>query len=198
MPEKQKFPKEGSILWELATGDWRGMNLRQIAEEMDCNTESIRCSIRTLKHNYHIEIDYDTRPVRQMDAVPDDLTTLSEHSAVWKLINRDWSDCTLTEVSKELHKNSNGVRAALEELQRKHGITVPLKVEPPPQKMAGFKKQIDRSRYCKSCVYWNPTFRCCDYLAIMGCRRPCPPGDECTEHKRPTPRRRNKSTQGGQ
>lgn len=187
---EQNFPRKGSFLWALATGDWRGMNLRQIAVEMGCTADAVRSSIRKLKTNYQIEIDYDSRPVREMDPVPDDLETLSPHCALWKLIHQDWSDYTLTEAAKELHKNSQGVKLALEELERKHGITVPLKAAPPPQKMAGYKKQLDNSRRCRTCFYWNATFRCCDYLEIMRHRRPCPPGYNCTEYKRPRTRRR--------
>ena len=41
---------------------------------------------------------------------------------------------------------------------------------------------IDK-RYCNGCRYLSKgtNFWCCDYLFIVGKRRPCPAGTECTE-----------------
>lgn len=35
-------------------------------------------------------------------------------------------------------------------------------------------------RNCRDCVYYAESAKCCDYLAIVGHQRPCPPGDACT------------------
>lgn len=35
------------------------------------------------------------------------------------------------------------------------------------------------ARACKGCAYFTAS-RCCDYIGIVGHRRPCPPGPECT------------------
>lgn len=40
------------------------------------------------------------------------------------------------------------------------------------------------SQRCKGCVYgvrWSGESFYCDYLTRVGKRRPCPPGDKCTE-----------------
>lgn len=33
------------------------------------------------------------------------------------------------------------------------------------------------------CMYFSPSTQTCDYLDIVGTRRPCPPGDKCTVKK---------------
>ena len=33
---------------------------------------------------------------------------------------------------------------------------------------------------CKGCIYYGESSKMCDYIEIMGHRRPCPPGDKCT------------------
>lgn len=35
------------------------------------------------------------------------------------------------------------------------------------------------ARACKGCIYFTAS-RCCDYIGIVGHRRPCPPGPGCT------------------
>ena len=35
------------------------------------------------------------------------------------------------------------------------------------------------ARACKGCIYFTAG-RCCDYIGIVGHRRPCPPGPGCT------------------
>ena len=37
------------------------------------------------------------------------------------------------------------------------------------------------SKYCEGCIYFQgDSMRCCNYIFIVGNRRPCPPGKDCT------------------
>ena len=39
-------------------------------------------------------------------------------------------------------------------------------------------------KYCKGCIYWHGAYRdyeMCNYIFDVGHRRPCPPGNDCTE-----------------
>lgn len=40
------------------------------------------------------------------------------------------------------------------------------------------QKRDQMQRNCRNCVYYST--KMCGYIDIVGHRRPCPPGDECT------------------
>lgn len=59
-------------------------------------------------------------------------------------------------------------------------------------------KLADRSAKCRSCIYSTDTnigqdghLTACYYIVITGKRRPCQPGERCTEYKEREDDRRN-------
>lgn len=53
----------------------------------------------------------------------------------------------------------------------------------------------DLMEFCRGCIYvtFVGTMPVCDYMLRTGRRRPCPPGDQCTEKTTEKKRRRGKS-----
>lgn len=47
-------------------------------------------------------------------------------------------------------------------------------------KMKPDREMTKRCRRPKMCLYFSATTQTCDYREIVGERRPCPPGDQCT------------------
>lgn len=189
---KQTFPRQGTLPWTIATGTWKGMTIPEMAEDIGVREESIKYALSALKKRYNIEVDYDRRSKREMEQIPQDLSQLPPYGTLWRLIHEDWSGCTLEETAKLLHKNRQGFVDALRELERVHGIKVEFKPQEPPQKMKCYLEQLKRSKRCRKCVYWYNTIGCCNYLAMMGKKRPCPAGAQCTafkplRHKRSQP-----------
>ena len=43
--------------------------------------------------------------------------------------------------------------------------------------------QKERDSRCVGCIYYGKSTRTCDYILIEDRRRPCPPGDDCTERR---------------
>lgn len=40
---------------------------------------------------------------------------------------------------------------------------------------------------CEGCLHWYGDYennRCCNYIFDVGHRRPCPPGEKCTEYRK--------------
>lgn len=183
MPGKDDFPRKGTKAWVLATGDWTGMTVEEIADVTGFEVGTVTSAIRNLKRQFNIKVDYVSRAPRTIEPVPSDLSSLSERSAIWQLIYQDWRAYTVAEIAKKLHKNQQSVISTISELERIHHITVKTKV--PPQKA---KHRKLNNKQCRKCYYWNCGVECCDYLCVAGHKRPCSGGQNCTEFK---PRRSN-------